>query len=168
MIETPAFIVRSYPPFRMARIFRVYVDRDALYLIRMRGLVGHADAGSPFDIHPGSILVGMFLRWWAKTSLGTTARELDGRGPREMLDDHPLNLRIEPTEVVKSRLSPPRLLGHGVHFACWSLTIRGRKPLSFQIEDEASLRTALAHLPRLLGEALSVSVALDKWSGRWA
>jgi hypothetical protein len=45
-IETPAFIVRSYPPFRMARIFRVYVDRDALYLIRMRGLVGHADAGS--------------------------------------------------------------------------------------------------------------------------
>jgi hypothetical protein len=37
MIETPAFIVRSYPPFRMARIFRVYVDRDAVYLICMRG-----------------------------------------------------------------------------------------------------------------------------------
>jgi hypothetical protein len=46
MIETPAFIVRSSPPFRMARIFRLYVDRDALYLIRMRGLVGHTDAGS--------------------------------------------------------------------------------------------------------------------------
>ena len=37
MIETPAFSVRSYPPFRMACIFRVYVDRDAVYLICMRG-----------------------------------------------------------------------------------------------------------------------------------
>jgi hypothetical protein len=33
----------------MARMHRLYVERDALYLIRMRGAVGMADAGSPYD-----------------------------------------------------------------------------------------------------------------------
>ena len=50
--------------------------------------------------------------------------------------------------------------------ACWSLTIRDRRPLSFQIEDEASLRTALEHLPRLLGPALRITVAWDEASSR--
>jgi hypothetical protein len=162
MNEIPAFNIRSYPPFRMARLYRVYVDREALYLIRMRGIIGYADAGSQFEPRPGNLLTGMFLRWWARTSLDAAARELDARGPSEMIDAHRMNLRVEPGEVVQSHLGPPRLLGHGEHFACWSLTIRGRRPLSFQIEDEASLRTALGHLPRLLGPALRVSVALDE------
>jgi hypothetical protein len=159
MIELPAFSARSYPPFRMARLWRVYVDRDALYLIRMRGAIGAADAGSPFEVHPGRILTGMLLGWWARTSLEAATRELDMRGPHEMLHAHRLNLRVEAAEVVESRLGPPRLLGHGEHFAYWSLTIRGRRPLSFQIEDEESLQTALEHLPRLFGPALRVSVA---------
>ena len=96
MIETPAFNVRSYPPFRIARLHRVYVDREALYLIRMRGVIGNADAGSQFEFHPGRRLTGMFLRWWAKTSLDTASRELDTRGPRELLDAHRMNLRVEP------------------------------------------------------------------------
>jgi hypothetical protein len=83
-----------------------------------------------------------------------------------MLGAHGKNQRIEPGDVVASRLEPPRLLGHGEHFACWSLTIRDQRPLSFQIEDEASFRTALEHLPRLLGPALCVSVAWDERSGR--
>jgi hypothetical protein len=159
MIEIPAFNVRSYPPFRLARLHRVYVDHEALYLIRMRGIIGNADAGSRFELHPGRALTGMFPRWWAKTSLDATARELDARGPRDMLDAHRMNLRVEPGEVVES-------LGRGEHFACWSLTLRQRRPLSFQIEDTASLRTALEHLPRLLGPALRVSVAWDELSGR--
>jgi hypothetical protein len=161
-----AFIVRCYPPFRMARLYRVYVDQGALYLIRMRGVIGNADAGSRFELHPGRRAAGMFLRWWASKSLDTSARELDARGPREMLDAHRMNLRVEPGEVAESRLDPPRVLGHGEHFACWSLNLQGRRRLSFQIEDEASLRTALEHLPRLLGPALCVSVALDEPSGQ--
>jgi hypothetical protein len=58
MIEIPAFNVRSYPPFRMARLHRVYVDREALYPIRMRGVIGNADAGSRFELHPGRALTG--------------------------------------------------------------------------------------------------------------
>jgi hypothetical protein len=166
MSKIPAFNVRSYPAFRIARLYRVYVDRDALYLIRMRGVIGSGDAGSRNELHPGRALVGTLLRWWAERSQDAGARELDARGPREMLAAHRLNLRVEPGEVVKSRLRPPRLLGHGEHFACWSLTARGRGPLDFQIEDAASLRMALEHLPRLLGPALSVSVAWDESSGR--
>src|SRR5207249_4410147 len=101
-----------------------------------------------------------------RTSLDAAARELDARGPRELLDTHRMNLRVEPGEVVESRLGPPRLRGHGEHVACWSLTIRGFRPLSFQIEDAASLRTALEHLPRLLGPALRVTVAWDESGGR--
>jgi hypothetical protein len=166
MIEIPAFNVRSYPPFRMARLYRVYVDRETLYLIRMRGVIGNADAGAQFELHPGRLLTGMFLRWWANSSQDAAARELDARGPREMLEAHRMNRRVEPGDVVESRLEPPRLLGHGEHLACWSLTLRERKPMSFQIEDAQSLRTALEHLPRLLGPALRVSVAWDESSGR--
>src|SRR5262249_7193111 len=102
MNETPAFNVRSYPAFRMARLYRLYVDRDALYLIRMRGVIGSADAGSRYTLHPGGALVGALLRWWAGWSQDAAARELDARGPREMLDAHRLNLRVEPGEVVES------------------------------------------------------------------
>lgn len=165
--KIPAFIVRSYPAFRMARLFRVYVDGDALYLIRMRGVIGSADAGSPrHEFHPGRALVGTLLQWWAKRSQDAAANKLDAQGPREMLGAHRLNLRIEPWEVEESRLQPRRLLGHGEHLACWSLTPRGRRPLTFQIEDEASFKTALEHLPRLLGPALTVSVAWDASTGQ--
>jgi hypothetical protein len=108
----------------------------------------------------------MFLGWWAKTSMEASARELDALGPRGLLHSHRMNLRVEPAEVVESRLEPPRLLGHGDHFACWSLSLRERKQFSFQIEDVGSLKTALEHLPRLLGPALSVTVAWDDSSGR--
>src|SRR5690349_15768718 len=83
MIETPAFNVRSYPPFRMARLHRVYVDLEAHYLIRMRGFIGNADAGSRFERHPGRALTGMFLRWWARSSLDAAARQLDARAARD-------------------------------------------------------------------------------------
>jgi hypothetical protein len=127
MSEITAFNVRSYPPFRMARLYRAYVDHEALYLIRMRGAIGIADAGFRFDLHPGRIVTGMILRWWARTSLDAGASRLDARGPREMLDAHRMNLRIAPGDVVESRLDPRRLLGHGEHLACWSLTIRDRR-----------------------------------------
>jgi hypothetical protein len=166
MIDVPAFNVRAYPQFRMARLHRVYVDRDALYLIRMRGVVGYADAGTRFELHLGRAWNSMLVRWWARRSQEAAASKLDARSPHEMLDAHRMNLRVEPAEVVESCLDPPRLLGHGEHFACWSLTIRERRPLSFQIEDAASLRTALEHLPRLLGTALRVSVAWDDRRGR--
>jgi hypothetical protein len=161
MTEIPASTVRSYPAFRMSRLFRVYVDRDALYLIRMRGVIGHADAGDRFDVHLWRDLTSHLLHWWVRRSLAAATRELDDRGPRGMLDAHRQNLRVERCEVSESRLEPPRLLGHGEHFASWSLTLRDRKPMSYQIEDAESLQTALAHLPRFLGAALQVTVAWD-------
>jgi hypothetical protein len=77
-----------------------------------------------------------------------------------------MKLRVEPGEVVESQLQPPGLLGHGEHLARWSLSTRGRKRQTFQIEDAASLRTALEHLPRLLGPTLRVTVGWDASSGR--
>ncbi len=162
--EIPAFNVRSYPAFRLARLYRVYVDSDALYLIRMRGIIGIADAGRQpqFVLHPNSVLTWRLMRWWAERSQRAAASELDECGPRLMLDAHRTNMRVEPGAVQESQLRPPRLLGHGEHLACWSLTIRGRKPLTFQIEDAVSFQTALEHLPRFLGPALSVSVGWDE------
>jgi len=165
MNEPPAFNVRAYPAFRMARNFRVYVDRDALYLIRMSGVFGNADAGPRHTLHPGKRAIGMLLRWWVEKSQSAQAHALDATGPRMMLDSHPHNRRVEPAEVVESRLRPPQLLGYGEHLAHWSLTVRDRRPLKFQIEDAESLKTALEHLPRLLGPALRVSVGWDDANG---
>ena len=158
MSDVPAFSVRSYPAFRMARHHRVFVDAQALYLIRMPGIIGHADAGSQFDLNPGRAFTGMLIRHWAKRSLAAAAQRLETCDPNDLLADHRRNLRVEPQEVVESRLDPPRLLGHGEHLARWSLTLRDRRPMTFQIEDEESLEIALECLPPLLGEALRVSV----------
>ena len=158
MNDVPALNVRSYPAFRMARLHRVYVDREALYVIRMAGNIGLGDAGSKVELDLGTAITGMLIRFWAKRSLEESARRLDQRGPHEQLSDHRANLRIEPGEVIESRLDPPRFLGHGEHFARWTLEVRPKRRLTFQIEDETSLRIALVHLPRLLGTRLRVSV----------
>ena len=162
MTDVPAFSVRSYPAFRFARLHRVYIDKDALYLIRMPGVIGHADAAARFQLDPGQALTGMLIRYWAKKSLEAKARRLESSEPSELLGDHRSNRRVDSRDVVESRLDPPRLLGHGEHFACWSLQLRDRKRFRFQIEDETSLKVALEHLPKLLGTTLTVSVTADK------
>ena len=42
----PGFTVRSYPAFRTARLYRVFVAPEALYFIRTKGLISASDAGS--------------------------------------------------------------------------------------------------------------------------
>jgi hypothetical protein len=95
------------------------------------------------------------LGWWTKSA---AVRRLDAHGPAWVLGDHASNLRVEPGEVAESRLDPPSKAYDRPHSASWSLTPRGQKPLTFYLEDETGLKTALEHLPRLLGKALIVNV----------
>jgi hypothetical protein len=169
MEPMPAFNVRG-KTFWSSPLYRVYVGHDALYLIRVRWVIGLTRGGR---IHMGetgaegcgavlliipviALLAG--LGWLTKTA---AVRRLDARGPADMLGKHASNLRVEPGEVVESRLDPPTKAYDGPHSACWSLTPRGRQPLTFYIENEEGLKTALEHLPRLLGKAMTVTVGQE-------
>ena len=48
----PRFTVRSYRAFRTARLYRVFVAPEALYFIRMKGLISASDAGSGHPHRP--------------------------------------------------------------------------------------------------------------------
>ena len=103
-----------------------------------------------------SALAIRLIVWWARWSQDAQQHRLDPRGPRELLGTHRGNLRIEPDEVAESRLVCLELSA-----GSWAVTRRRRRALRFRIEDGASLKTALEHLPRLLGPALDVSVSKD-------
>ena len=157
MNPIPAFNVRSYPSFRFPRLHRVYVAEDGLYFMRMRGILGFGDVvhqtgvGTDRAFAVGYDLLRGLIIWWSGRSQGAQASRLDSLGPRELLGTHRGNLRIEPGEVDESRLFAEELP------ASWSLKTRRRRTLSFKIEDDLSLSTALEHLPRLLGPTLQVS-----------
>jgi hypothetical protein len=154
--------VNYCPAFRLARAYRVYVDRDALYLIRVRGLAAYADGAERMTLHPGQALINALvrprLRRWHETAVGG----LDARGPRELLDAHRANLRIDLADVESSHLRGPRWFDTDGQLARWSLTARGAGTWEFRVEDEASLQAALEHLPARLGPVHRASVAWDE------
>ncbi len=149
-------------------LYRVYVGPDALYLIRVRwvfGLVrgGRLDLGlqgpdgcfALLLIIPIILLLGG-LGWLTKRA---AVRRLDAKGPAKAVGNHPTNLRVGSGEVAKSRLDPPSGTYDAPHSASWSLTLRGREPTTFYLDDDqADLKTAVEHLPRLLGKAMTVNV----------
>lgn len=165
MSPTPAFTVRHHPAFRFARHYRVYLDHDALYLIRMGGLVGVGEFGDPDSrlawANPGRFVIG----WLVSRFLKARAANLDERGPRELLDAHPDNRRLDRTEIASARLEPSSILSGATSVAVLTLTPTSGRAMKYQIEDGTSLKRALDSLPSLLGPALTVTVAWDEASG---
>ena len=68
------------------------------------------------------------------------------------------HFKLAAADFVSSNLDPPSLFSaQGPSYARWKIVAEGHKN-TYQVEDEESLRTAVTHLPSLLGAKLTVKV----------
>lgn len=154
----PGFTIRSYPAFRTARLYRVLVGQDALYFIRMKGLVSAADAGSGLSLDPMHVVFSIALRWFGSNVMESGRKQAESSDPDELVRSSKQHFKLAAGDVVRASLDPPALLGgHGLHYARWKVVAPGVKE-TFQIEDPDSLRSALELLPGVLGDRLTVKV----------
>jgi hypothetical protein len=154
----PAFVVRSYPAFRAARLYRVLVSPTTLYFIRMKGLISASDAGSAFDFRPDHAAVAALIRWFGQKTIDSARAETEQVDPEEMVRTSKKHFKLSVDEFVNSSLEPPSLFsGHGHYYASWKIVTHDRKD-RFQIEDPESLESALMSLPAVLGPKLTVKV----------
>jgi hypothetical protein len=154
----PGFTIRSYRAFRTARLYRVLVASDALYFIRMKGLIGAADAGLQGHFDPLQLAAAAVIRWFAQRSAESGRRQAEGGDPEEMVRLSKKHFKVDAADVVSSSLEPPSMLsGHGHYYARWKIAAPGLKE-TYQIEDAESLQAALDHLPGVLGSRLTVKV----------
>jgi hypothetical protein len=154
----PGFTIRSYPAFRTARLYRVFVAPDTLYFIRMKGLISESDAGAGFHIHPGQAAMAAVIRWFGRKTLESAKAQVERSDPEGMVKSSKKHFKVAAGDLVSSSLEPPSLLGgHGHYYARWKVVAPGVKQ-TFQIEDAQSLQAALDHLPGVLGPRLTVKV----------
>jgi hypothetical protein len=154
----PGFTVRTYPAFRAARLYRVFVAPDALYFIRMKGLISVSDAGSGLPIDPLQAAVAAVIRWFGRKTMESSREQVERCDPEEMVRSSKKHFKLAADDLVTSSLEPPSLLGgHGHHYARWKVAAPGLKQ-TFQIEDADSLQAALDRLPGVLGPRLTVKV----------
>jgi hypothetical protein len=154
MSHLPAFTVRAYPSFRPARMFRVVFSGEVIYLIRMKGLLGQADAGGYEHYSSGQQrMMAEFIRWWAGKSIASGVQEVDGADPEELLARNKKNLRLTPEDFASSTLEPASILGHGEHYARWKFTLQDGRKLLFQVEDVDDLKAAITSLAEALRAA---------------
>jgi hypothetical protein len=158
MSAYPGITVRSYPAFRPARLYRVLVSRDALYFIRLKGLISVSDAGSesPFAL-PQHVAFAALIRIFARSSLAKSLAEIERSDPEELLYSSHKHFKLTAADFISSTLDPPSLFSaHGPSYARWKIVAQGHKN-TYQVEDAESLSTALQNLPNLLGAKLTVT-----------
>ncbi len=154
----PRFTVRSYRAFQTARLYRVFVAPEALYFIRMKGLISASDAGSGIHIDPLQAAVASLIRWIGRSTMEASREKVEQCDPKEMVQSSKKHFKVPAGDLVSSSLDPPSLLGgHGHYYARWKVAAHGLKE-AFQIEDAESLQTALDALPPVLGPRLTVKV----------
>lgn len=161
MSQRAAFVVRDYPSFRPARLFRVILSPEAIYFVRMRGLVGQADAATDFVATRQQKAIAGLIRLWAGRSIADGIEQVDRADPEELVRSNTKNFRVAPGDFRSSRLEPPAVLGgHGAHYARWKFALNDGRKMTLQLEDPEDLETAITHLPKFLGSVHENKVAL--------
>ena len=114
----PRFTVRSYRAFRTARLYRVFVAPEALYFIRMKGLISASDAGSGIHIDPLQAAVASLIRWIGRSTMEASREKVEQCDPKEMVQSSKKHFKVPAGDLVSSSLDPPSLLGgHGHYYA---------------------------------------------------
>ena len=159
MSHHPAFTVRSYPSFRPARLWRVLVAPEALYFIRMKGLISPGDAGNPEAWSRDQRATGKAILWLGRKALASGLAEVERLDPAEAVRSSKAHFKAGFDEIETLKLDPPSLLGQGTPVAKMTLRLVGEKAAIYQIEDEESLEVARAELPGRLGPKLQGKLA---------
>lgn len=145
--------------FARDRLYRIYVDSNTLYFIRIGGQFAYKDIN---DLYPSG-----GLAYAVKTSLAASERimapeeiaVLDRSSPRQALGQHKHNMAIPLADIASAVLvSPPLISLHGRNFGRWILNLKEGESWTFQFMEVEQMQTAVEVLPNLLGEKLQVKV----------
>ena len=163
MSQRPAFNVRDYPSFRPARLYRVLFSTAGIDFIRMRGLVGQADAGAESFLNGQQAAIADFIRNWASKSIAVGVSQVDAAEPEALLRSSKKNFRVAPEDFTVSSLEPPAVFGgHGLHYARWKFALKDGRKLTLQTETPEDLKAAIALLPEFLGSNHATKVAWNE------
>jgi hypothetical protein len=144
-----AFNARYVSFLKSDRLYRVYIERDELFFLKIAGQA----ISQALSMHFGllGILIFAPMRRRAKTKIEARIKEYDQHPPSIHLSDGKHNFRTMISEIESSTLMPAAAFNaHGQQVGRWVLQIRGQKPMSFQFESLEDMRHAFEMLPKHL------------------
>lgn len=144
------------------RLYRVYLDDDTLYFIRIGGQFAYAKV----QPNPGLGLVGAIPGALAIAERILPPEEIaafDQTPPRQLLGEHEHNMAVPLEAVASASIVPRRVLsGHGTHWGRWLLTLTDNAKWTFQFMKPDDMEVGIGVLPQVLGERLQVKVRWDE------
>jgi len=144
-----AFNARLVSIWTPDRLYRVYIVRGEMFLIRIGGQGGFAQGvASQFGLLGAYLLKAHNRRSAAK--LAARVAELDRLAPSVHLSTHKHNLHVMASSVERSALEPAPVIGaHGEHCGRWRLKVRDAGERLFQLETPEDMMAAHELLPTL-------------------
>jgi hypothetical protein len=157
MSDPISFNARAVFTFSPDRIYRVESRNGCLYFLRIGGQFDTGSLGPP----PGGGLLPAVMMLAASKALShkhekaqLIARDPAG-DPEELLTIHPHNFRLLPSEIKRATFHPKKWFpSHGPHVGRLVIEQLDGKIQEYQFEKMPDLRTALDHLPALIGDKL--------------
>lgn len=145
-----AFNARFTSTFTPDRLYRVYLERGEVFFIRIGGQGGGGRAlAHQFGLLGG--LVWKLIQKRVEAKFQARVARVDMRHPSMQIRAHKHNLRVAAPEFESSTLEPPKAVaGHGEHYGRWLAKLRGRKPMTLQLETLEDMQRAVDLLPRFL------------------
>jgi len=145
-----AFNARFTSTFTPDRLYRVYLERGEAFFIRIGGQGGGGRAlAHQFGLLGG--LVWNLIKKRVEAKFRARLAAVDMRHPSMQVRAHKHNFRAAAPEFESSTLEPATTIAsHGEHFGRWLVKLRGRKPMTLQLETLADMQRAVDLLPRFL------------------
>lgn len=141
------FNARLISTWSSDRLYRVYPTNDGISFIRVGGQGGAAQAAAAQFGLLGGLVLGLFAGRSANR-LAEKVREADSQDPHALLGRHKHDFQVRMIEVESSVLGrAARIGGHGPHVGRWSLSVRGEKPMTLQLETVGDMQAAARALP---------------------
>ncbi len=141
-----AFNSRLLSALSPDRLYRVFFTPGEVFFIQIGGQSIGPIIAAQFGFLGESIYLPIQER--ARAKLDAKVRELDAQPPSAHLATSKHNFCAAISDIEKSTLQAAATLGqHGPHFGRWVLQLRGKKPMTLQLETADDMQRALETLP---------------------
>ncbi|MHB1456911.1 MAG: hypothetical protein ACYC0V_08365 [Armatimonadota bacterium] len=159
-IMEPSFNVRAVFMWKSDRLYRVCIDNQKLYFIR----VGGQGVGAYGLSGAIGALIAMVLQ---KRNDKQTAK-LDMTNPEEAIRNHKDSFFLTTSQINQTSIEPmDKSSMHGVNFGQWLLTETNDTKWRFQFESKEDMKSAIDMLSAFFGNKLVCNVEWDVKKNRF-
>ncbi|HPR65329.1 MAG TPA: hypothetical protein PK014_14060 [Thermoanaerobaculia bacterium] len=168
MMEVRPFTARATYALKPDQYYRVYVDGDSIYFVRISGQSLAAGVAGGLEAQLGSLgrSLGAGLVRRAKRKLFQAGMEADKKDYRTLGMADKRSFRKSTAEIRSAVIDPAEAIsGHGMHVGVWRLEFSDGKKLRLQFEEISEMKKAVDGLPGVFGEKLKVNAAWNERGG---